>query len=63
MEFQQSVWRAVYLTLEDHQALYRHHLKIFEAIRDKNPEEARRAMLEHLSFAEKRSEAYITQLH
>ncbi len=62
-EFQQSVWRAVYLTLEDHQALYRHHLKIFEAIRDKNPEEARRAMLEHLSFAEKRSEAYITQLH
>lgn len=62
-EFQQSVWRAVYLTLEDHQTLYRHHLSIFEAIRDKNPEEARRAMLEHLSFAERRSEAYITQLH
>lgn len=62
-EFQQSVWRAVYLTLEDHRTLYRHHLRIFEAIRDKNPEEARQAMLEHLSFAEKRSEAYITQLH
>lgn len=62
-EFQQSVWRAVYLTLEDHRILYGHHLRIFEAIRDRNPEEARTAMMEHLSFAEKRSEAYIARLH
>lgn len=62
-EFQQSVWRAVYLTHEDHQTLYAHHRRIFETIRDKNPEKARNAMLEHLSFAEKRSEAYISRLH
>lgn len=62
-EFQQMVWRAVYLTPEDRQTLYRHHLRIFEAIRDKKPEEARLAMMDHLTFAEKRSEAYIAQLH
>lgn len=59
--FQQTVWRAVYLTEEDHRILYDHHRLIFEAIRDKDPERARDAMLKHLSFAEKRSSAYLSQ--
>ena len=60
-EFQQGVWRAVYLTSEDHHLLYRHHLDIFEAIRDKKAEAARQAMMEHLTFAEQRSTAYVAQ--
>jgi GntR family transcriptional repressor for pyruvate dehydrogenase complex len=59
-EFQQSVWRAVYLTPEDHSLLYEHHLAIFEAIKARNPEAAREAMLLHLAFAEQRSTAYVT---
>ena len=58
-EFQQSVWHAVYLTSEDHQVLYQQHRKIFEAIREGEAEKARDAMLEHLTFAEQRSEAYV----
>ncbi len=60
-EFQQNVWRAVYLTEEDHKMLYTHHRSIFEAIRDKNPEQARDLMLLHLTFAEQRSSAYVAQ--
>ncbi len=59
--FQQSVWRAVYLTGEDHQLLFRHHRRIFEAIRSRDPEAARNAMAEHLNFAEQRSSAYVAQ--
>lgn len=58
-EFQQSVWRAVYLTSEDHNQLFNHHKKIVEAIRSKNPDAARDAMLEHLNYAEQRSTAYV----
>jgi GntR family transcriptional repressor for pyruvate dehydrogenase complex len=60
-EFQQSVWRAVYLTAEDHHLLFEHHRTIFEAIRSRNPDAARDAMMVHLSFAEQRSAAYVTQ--
>ena len=60
-EFQQSVWRAVYLTGEDHRLLYQHHFNIFAAIRSRDPETARVAMAEHLNFAEQRSSAYVTQ--
>lgn len=60
-EFQRNVWRAVYLTEEDHKILYTHHRSIFEAIRDKNPEQARDLMLLHLTFAEQRSSAYVAQ--
>lgn len=60
-EFQQNVWRAVYLTEEDHRTLYAHHRSIFEAIRDKDPEMARDAMILHLTFAEQRSSAYVAQ--
>jgi GntR family transcriptional regulator, transcriptional repressor for pyruvate dehydrogenase complex len=60
-EFQQTVWRAVYLTMEDYQILYSHHNRIFEAIRDNNPEGAREAMLDHLTFAEQRSSVYVRQ--
>lgn len=60
-EFQQSVWRAVYLTSEDHRLLYRHHLRIFESIRARDAEAARQAMLDHLTFAEQRSSAYVAQ--
>ncbi|WP_298434875.1 FadR/GntR family transcriptional regulator [Geobacter sp.] len=59
-EFQQGVWRAVYLTEEDHRILYEHHKAIFEAVRDRSPERARDAMLTHLTFAEKRSSAYVS---
>jgi GntR family transcriptional repressor for pyruvate dehydrogenase complex len=60
-EFQQSVWRAVYLTQEDHHLLFRHHYRIFEAIRDKDAPGARDAMIEHLTFAEQRSTAYVAR--
>jgi len=60
-EVQQSVWRAVYLTGEDHKLLYQHHKNIFEAIRSRDPEAARTAMAVHLNFAEQRSSAYVTQ--
>ena len=60
-EFQQTVWRAVYLTTEDHRLLYEHHRRIFESIKARDPEAARRAMLEHLDFAEQRSTAYVAQ--
>jgi GntR family transcriptional regulator, transcriptional repressor for pyruvate dehydrogenase complex len=59
-EFQRDVWRAVYLTSEDHQLLFSHHLKIYEMIRDRNPEGARESMLEHLTFAQKRCSAYVS---
>ena len=60
-EFQQSVWRAVYITSEDHHQLYRHHRSIFEAIKAKDTEAARDAMMIHLTFAEQRGTAYVTR--
>ncbi len=60
-EFQQTVWRAVYLTREDHQLLYEHHSAIVLAIKTKDPQAARDAMAQHLTFAEGRSSAYIAQ--
>jgi GntR family transcriptional regulator, transcriptional repressor for pyruvate dehydrogenase complex len=60
-EFQQSVWRAVYITSEDHHQLYRHHRSIFEAIRSRDAEAAREAMMLHLTFAEQRSTAYVSK--
>jgi len=60
-EFQQSVWRAVYLTHDDHHLLYRHHKRILDAIKTRNADEAREAMTEHLTFAEQRSTAYVTR--
>lgn len=60
-EFQQSVWRAVYLSEEDRRLLFNHHKAIFEAIRAHDPEKARTAMLEHLTFAEQRSSLYVRQ--
>ena len=58
-EFQQSVWRAVYLTREDHHLLYTHHTRINDAICARDAEGAREAMMEHLVFAEQRSTAYV----
>ncbi len=60
-EFQQSVWRAVYITSEDHHQLYKHHHTIFKAIKSRNAEAARDAMMEHLTFAEQRSMAYVAK--
>jgi GntR family transcriptional repressor for pyruvate dehydrogenase complex len=60
-EFQQSVWRAVYLTSEDHHLLFRHHSRIFDRIKARDPAGARDAMIEHLTFAELRSTAYVTR--
>ena len=60
-EFQQGVWRAVYLTAEDHRTLFRHHSAVFGNIRDRNPEGARAAMVEHLTFAEMKSGIYLSQ--
>ena len=59
--FQQSVWRAVYLTQEDHKNLFQHHKAVFVAIRERNPEKARDEMLTHLTFAEQRSSVYVKQ--
>jgi GntR family transcriptional regulator, transcriptional repressor for pyruvate dehydrogenase complex len=60
-EFQQTVWRAVYLTKEDHHLLFSHHRRIFEAVKAKDAEAAREAMAAHLTFAEQRSSAYVTR--
>jgi GntR family transcriptional repressor for pyruvate dehydrogenase complex len=60
-EFQQSVWRAVYITQDDHHLLFSHHLRIFEAIKAKDAIGARDAMNDHLTFAEQRSTAYIAR--
>ncbi len=59
-QFQQSVWRAVYITAEDHELLFSHHSRIFDAIRSREAEEAREAMMEHLTFAEQRSTAFVS---
>jgi GntR family transcriptional repressor for pyruvate dehydrogenase complex len=55
-----DVWRAVYLTEEDQRLLYSHHLKVYEMIRDRDPDGARDAMLAHLDFAQKRCSAYVS---
>lgn len=60
-EFQQTVWRAVYLTQEDHKALFEHHTAIVQAIKARTPQAARDAMASHLTFAEVRSSAYVSQ--
>lgn len=60
-EFQQTVWRAVYLTQEDHQLLFEHHKAIVEAIKNKDTQAAREAMKNHLTFAEARSSAYLAK--
>lgn len=60
-EFQRGVWRAVYLTEHDHAKLFGQHRAIFYAIRDRQPDEARNAMLNHLDFAEQRSSTYVRQ--
>lgn len=60
-QFQQTVWRAVYLTEEDHQLLFQHHNSIVQAIKARDPQAARDAMLHHLTFAEGRSSAYVSQ--
>lgn len=60
-EFQRSVWRAVYLTLEDHNLLYNHHAGIVAAIRARDAEGARSAMMHHLTFAEQRSTVYVAR--
>lgn len=59
-EFQRDVWRAVYLTEDDQKLLFSHHLKVYEMIRDRDPDGARDAMLEHLDFAQKRCSAYVS---
>lgn len=60
-EFQQTVWRAVYLTHEDHQLLYEHHKTVVQAIKARDPQAARDAMIHHLTFAEGRSSAYVSR--
>jgi GntR family transcriptional repressor for pyruvate dehydrogenase complex len=62
-EFQLSIWRAVYITSEDHHRLYQHHRAIFEAIRAHDAAAAREAMAVHLSFAEQRSSTYVSRNH
>lgn len=60
-EFQRGVWRAVYLTAEDHKLLYAHHAEIVAAIRGRDAEGARNAMMAHLTFAEQRSTVYVAR--
>ena len=59
-EFQRSVWSAVYLTMEDRQILYEHHQEVVGAIKAADPEAARTSMLKHLTFAERRSIAFVS---
>lgn len=61
-EFQRGVWRAVYLTAEDQQQLFVHHQAVYQAISNRDAEGARRLMLEHLDFAEERSNLYLKKV-
>lgn len=61
-EFQRGVWRAVYLTEEDQHQLFNHHQAVYEAIRQRDSERARLLMLEHLGFAEERSNLYLKKI-
>lgn len=58
-EFQKNVWRAVYLTPEDHKTLFEHHSRIFSAISSRDADRARQEMLDHLNFAARKSREYI----
>ena len=60
-EFQRGVWRAVYITEEDHRLLFSQHRAVYEAIKSRDPERAREEMLAHLTFAEQRSSAYVNK--
>jgi GntR family transcriptional repressor for pyruvate dehydrogenase complex len=60
-QFQMSVWKAVYLTVDDHRTLYLQHRAVLEAIRDRKPERAEYEMMVHLEFAERRSSIYVSQ--
>ena len=60
-DFQRGVWRAVYLTEDDHRILFTHHRAIVDAIRARDAELASKKMMDHLSFAEQRSIAYVAR--
>lgn len=61
-EFQRGVWRAVYLTEEDQKQLFKHHQSVYQAINNRDAEGARTLMLEHLGFAEDRSNLYLKKI-
>lgn len=61
-EFQRGVWRAVYLTEEDQKQLFLHHQGVYQAINNRDAERARLLMLEHLGFAEERSNLYLKKI-
>jgi len=61
-EFQRGVWRAVYLTEEDQKQLFSHHQGVYQAINNRDAERARILMLEHLGFAEERSNLYLKKI-
>jgi GntR family transcriptional regulator, transcriptional repressor for pyruvate dehydrogenase complex len=61
-EFQRGVWRAVYLTEDDQKQLYNHHQGVYQAINNRDAERARILMLEHLGFAEERSNLYLKKI-
>lgn len=61
-EFQRGVWRAVYLTEEDQKQLFIHHQGVYQAINNRDAERARLLMLEHLGFAEERSNLYLKKI-
>lgn len=60
-QFQMSVWKAVYITVDDHRTLYLQHRAVLEAIRGRKPERARDEMMIHLEFAEQRSSIYVSR--
>jgi GntR family transcriptional repressor for pyruvate dehydrogenase complex len=61
-EFQRGVWRAVYLKDEDQKELFSHHQGVYQAIKNRDAEQARILMLEHLGFAEERSNLYLKKI-
>nr|WP_319392714.1 FadR/GntR family transcriptional regulator [uncultured Desulfobacter sp.] len=59
-DFQRGVWHNVYALGDDTRLLFGHHKRIVAAIREHDAGAARKAMTEHLAFAEKRCADYIT---
>ena len=58
--FMLRVWHGSKLASDEHRLLHQQHRAIIAAIKARDADAAREAMLTHLTFAEQRSTAYVT---
>ncbi|GBE02931.1 putative L-lactate dehydrogenase operon regulatory protein [bacterium BMS3Abin08] len=60
-EFLNLIWQKVYPDTEDRAILLKQHRGIVDAIKNSNSRDAYERMLEHLSFAEKKTLAFLSR--